>query len=160
MIAERIRQYVLGLSLLKWITTGKTPAKESKMNAKTFKTIGFGFLILAAFAASACGTLEIEKEPTIEELQALVPGYKERILAGVLAEIERRAQADALADRALENALLAYCDRVVTGCQSRWCVAQVKASSGARMKRRALIEALIRMESISPCDALVGRRGF
>ncbi len=34
------------------------------MNAKTFKAIGFGFLILAAFAASACGTMEIEKEPT------------------------------------------------------------------------------------------------
>ena len=30
---------------------------------------------------------EIEKEPTAEELRALVPGYEERILAAVLARI-------------------------------------------------------------------------
>ena len=31
---------------------------------------------------------EVEKEPTAQELRLLVPGYKERILAGVLARME------------------------------------------------------------------------
>ena len=63
MSAKRIRRYVLGLPLLTGITTDQTRVKEPKMNAKAYETIVFGMLILAAFAASACGTLEIEQEP-------------------------------------------------------------------------------------------------
>ena len=63
MSAQRITRYVLGLPLLLGMTTAQTPVEESKMNTKAYKTIAFGVLILAAFAASACGTLEIEQEP-------------------------------------------------------------------------------------------------
>ena len=57
----------------------------------TFETLG-GYLAEALKDPEFQEAWEAS-EPTTEELQALVPGYKERILAGVLAEIERRAQA-------------------------------------------------------------------